>query len=228
MAGTDLTTFIYFIAAILPAIVWLWFWLQEDYIHPEPKTPIVLTFFAGALSALFVLPIESFVNKILISGIALVIAIAVIEEIVKFGIVAIINFKAKYLDEAVDYAIYLITGAMGFAAMENILFLAGSILDYTPSFIFFTTNIRFLGATVLHGLMAAILGILIGYVHHNPKIRLNKTFIISIGLAVVIGLHALFNYFIIGGTNLGLILVLGALWIIGIVVLFLFERTKRN
>ena len=33
---------------ILPALIWLWFWLKED-LHPEPKKAISLTFFFGML-----------------------------------------------------------------------------------------------------------------------------------------------------------------------------------
>lgn len=228
MVGGELTTFLYFLAAMSPALVWLWFWLQEDYVHPEPATPVILTFFAGALSALAILPLETFMSKVLFSGIALIIAVAAIEEIVKFGVVTAINFKANYVDEAIDYAVYLITGAMGFAMMENILFLTGAVSAYTPSFILFTTNIRFIGATVLHGLLAAILGMILGYLVYHVKIRIKKRFIFSVGLLLVITLHALFNYFIMEGTNTGLLVTIGALWFLGLIVLFLFERVKRR
>jgi len=221
-------TLVYFLIAVLPTLVWLWFWLKEDEKNPEPNGPLVITFFAGGLIALLALPMESFASKLALGSMALIIIIAAIEEIVKFGIVALINFKARYMDERIDYPIYLITGAMGFAMMENVLFFFGTIFEQDLSFIFFTTNMRFLGATVLHGLMGAILGLVIGYGLYRFKSSGKRILTGVIGLGLVTGLHALFNYFIINESNTVLILTLGALWLIGIIVLFFFERARRN
>ena len=44
-----------FILGLIPALVWLWFWLKED-IHPEPAKMITLSFIGGMVAVLFVLP----------------------------------------------------------------------------------------------------------------------------------------------------------------------------
>ena len=49
------TIFFSFLLGIVPALVWLWFWLREDTKHPEPRSLILLTFFYGALSVVFAL-----------------------------------------------------------------------------------------------------------------------------------------------------------------------------
>ncbi len=53
-----------FISGILPALLWLWFWLREDNLHPEPRSRIAKTFMAGVFSVVIVLPLQMFIaNK---------------------------------------------------------------------------------------------------------------------------------------------------------------------
>jgi len=86
-----------------------------------------------------------------------------------FFVVFLIAFHSTYLDEPIDYAIYLITGALGFAAVENILFLIEPALQQDISFIIETGTLRFLGATVLHSVLAAILGIIVWFLYSQVK-----------------------------------------------------------
>ena len=53
------------VAGVIPALLWLWFWLREDREHPEPKGLLLITFFLGVIAVLFVLPIEKFLGSIL-------------------------------------------------------------------------------------------------------------------------------------------------------------------
>ena len=46
----------------LPALFWLWFWLREDKIHPEPKKAIFKAFFFGALAVPFSILLEQATN----------------------------------------------------------------------------------------------------------------------------------------------------------------------
>ena len=47
-----------FAGGILPALIWLWFWLREDREAPEPRGLIALSFAAGMAVVYFVLPIQ--------------------------------------------------------------------------------------------------------------------------------------------------------------------------
>ena len=35
-----------FLAGLIPALFWLWFWLREDKAHPEPRALIATSFIA--------------------------------------------------------------------------------------------------------------------------------------------------------------------------------------
>ena len=112
-----------FILGLLPALLWLWFWLKED-IHPEPAKMITLSFLGGMLSVLLVLPFQKLVYDYIKNAYLLSFVIwAASEEIFKFLFVYFIALKRKVTDEPVDDIIYLIISALGFVTFENTLFL---------------------------------------------------------------------------------------------------------
>ena len=57
----DSTAFaIAFLAGLIPALFWLWFWLREDKARPEPRILIATAFIAGILIVPLVLPLQQF------------------------------------------------------------------------------------------------------------------------------------------------------------------------
>jgi RsiW-degrading membrane proteinase PrsW (M82 family) len=222
---TSHIVFVIFVTGILPTLLWLFFWLREDRFQPEPRGLLILTFIAGAISVLLILPLEQFIRATGILGTELIFVYAAIEELVKFFIVYLIDFNSSYLDEPIDYAIYLITGALGFATMENVMFLLKPELRVDISFVIETGIFRFLGASILHSVLAATLGIIVGFVFY--KRRAIRTMYIVLGLAVVMILHTIFNYFIIKYVEINVYLTLAILWIVTIIIIALFERVRR-
>tara|TARA_B100001179_G_scaffold218685_1_gene191643 strand:+ start:41 stop:733 length:693 start_codon:yes stop_codon:yes gene_type:complete len=216
---------IIFLTGVLPTLLWLFFWLREDRFHPEPLGLLLITFIAGGLMVFLILPFEQFVKMLGAEGTEKILIFAAAEEIAKFSVVFFIDFKSSYLDEPVDYAIYLITGALGFATVENVLFLIEPSLQQDISFIVETGTLRFLGATILHSVLAATLGIIIGFVFF--KKRSIKFIFGVIGLGIVIILHTVFNSFIIKYVEINGLLTLGILWIVTLIIIGLFERVRR-
>ncbi len=217
---------------ILPALLWLWFWLKEDS-HPEPRRILILTFLAGMIMAvvsLFLEQIAQWAISDFFSGFSpafvtvfLLIVWAAIEETAKYR-AAKKALKLKTFDEPVDALIYLITAALGFAALENVLFLLKVFSDQSMVVGFITGNLRFLGATLLHLSASAIVGVSIAFsFFHKEKMGRNVFW----GLTLATALHALFNYLIIksGGANLFKILV--PLWLAVIVLMLVFEKIRN-
>ncbi len=209
---------------LVPAFLWLWFWLREDDEHPEPRGILLLTFLIGMGSVFVVLPLENFVEGLIHDKRALTIAWAAIEEVIKYVAVLFVALKSSSADEPVDFAIYLITGALGFAAMENALFLVDPVAlgDATVSLL--TGNFRFLGAMLLHAVASGMIGIALGLSFYRGWF-LKKTFLV-IGLIAAISLHSIFNFLIIGSDK-GLFGVFSLLWGVTIIVLLLFEQLRR-
>ncbi len=115
--------FIALLGGILPAIFWLWFWLKEDSVRPEPRGLLFLLFIAGMLSVVFVIPVEKFLHETITNQTYLLAGWAAVEEIMKFLAFFLLASRSRFLDEPIDYAIMMLTVALGFAALENTLFI---------------------------------------------------------------------------------------------------------
>jgi RsiW-degrading membrane proteinase PrsW (M82 family) len=220
------------IGGLLPALLWLWFWLKEDK-NPEPRRVLVLTFLAGmvmAIVALFLEQIAQFIVKSIMGYIfpaagtlILLFVWATIEEIAKYAAARRIAFPLPCFDEPVDALIYLITAALGFAALENILFLIKIFSDQGMIVGIITGNLRFLGATLLHVVTSATVGASIAFsFFHREKITRN----ILGGLLLATILHTSFNFFIINGRGINFFEILIPLWLTAIILFFVFEKIK--
>ncbi|MBN2094036.1 MAG: PrsW family intramembrane metalloprotease [Candidatus Zambryskibacteria bacterium] len=214
------------VGGVLPALIWLWFWLKEDCLHPEPKSRIIIAFLGGMAAVFVVLPIEKFIFSNSLTGITIttVFMWAGIEEIVKYLSAYFTSLRNKEMNEPVDAIIYMITVALGFSALENSLFIfnlidSGSFLQSVT-----TGNSRFLGATLLHVASSAIIGIMIGLSYYK-KYLTKRTFLLT-GIVLSILLHTLFNLLIIKASN-NLFLVFSGVWILIVLIIVLFEKVKK-
>ncbi|OGZ04492.1 MAG: hypothetical protein A2648_01485 [Candidatus Lloydbacteria bacterium RIFCSPHIGHO2_01_FULL_41_20] len=218
------TIFIALTGGILPALLWLWFWLKED-LHPEPRGLLIFSFLAGMCAVIIVLPIEKFFYTRMQDGIWLITAWSATEEITKYFAAYFIAFKTRFLDEPMDYVIYMITVALGFAALENTLFLISTIEKSGLAEGLATQNLRFIGASLLHVIGSASIGIAMALSYYRGWF-MKKTYLLF-GLASAIVLHALFNFFIIKGSGDNIFTVFGFVWVIAVLFLLIFEKIKR-
>lgn len=214
-------------AAILPAFVWLVFFLKED-IHPEPKRLIIFTFLGGAFATipavLFQAAFQEFFTTFVPGFLMFIIIFALIEEVLKFAGAYFTVGKNPELDEPVDTMIYMIAAAMGFAAVENV-FVLSNIFNSQDSigFAFNVLILRFVGAVLLHVVASA----LVGYYWGKVRFLGAPKKILIWGILVATAVHVLFNYLIIkfAGTN-----ILYPTMLLVFVVLFVFvdfEKLKR-
>jgi RsiW-degrading membrane proteinase PrsW (M82 family) len=212
------------LGGIAPALLWLWFWLKEDSTNPEPKGLLLLTFIGGILSVFAVLPLQRFSEGLIQNQTTLLVVWAGLEEFVKYFFVAIIALRSRHCDEPVDFAIYMITGALGFAALENTLFLLDpvSLQDSVVSLL--TGNLRFIGSMLLHVVASGIIGMAIGFAYYRNFVR--REIALFTGLILSIALHSAFNYFIINSTQ-QIFSVFTLLWIAALIFIFLFELLRR-
>lgn len=218
------TLIIAFASGILPAIFWLWFWLKEDS-HPEPKWLLILTFIGGMLSTIAVIPVEKIALSIIGTGSLLIFIWALIEETFKFWAAKIVALSRKEDDEPIDPIIYMITSALGFAALENALFIINPLLNEGFVGALLTGNMRFIGATLLHTLTSGIIGAFIGLAFYRKSTAKRTYFYTGFFLAVL--LHTLFNFFIINNKGEGLVAVFASVWVFIIILLLVFEIIKR-
>lgn len=231
------TIFFAFFAGILPAVIWLIFWLREDAEHPEPRKYVLMAFGYGALSVPFALALQLGANALF--GVAdtpslatehfwyafvVVCCWAFSEELVKYVAAWNGGLKKAVTDEAVDVPIYMISAALGFAALENSLFLLAPLLEGNIMAAIVTTKLRFIGAALVHVASSALIGIFAGYSLFFSK-QVRRLYLVS-GFFLATVLHAMFNLFIIKNSQnsfAGFLLV----WLFVVLIIVLFERIKR-
>ncbi len=219
------------LGGVLPPLLWLWFWLKEDR-HPEPRKVIISTFLAG----MFTVPLAFMLERALslaakasgiyqVAGgfIALLFLWALIEEILKYLAAKYTALQNKSFDEPVDALIYMITAALGFAALENIFFLINAF-GVNPMSGVMTANLRFMGATLLHMATSGIVGASIGFSFFRKSAGKRN---LAIGLLLATLLHFAFNYFIIQNKDGSIFNVFVPLWIFIIAIIFIFEIIKK-
>ncbi len=215
-----------FLGGIIPSLLWLWFWLKEDKKNPEPKGLLAIAFIMGMIAVFFVLHIQRFIQSNVSSEDWHLPLWAATEEIMKYLAVLVILYKTHNADEPIDWPIYLITAALGFAALENALFLIKplSLGENTVSLL--TGQFRFLGSTLLHTVSSGILGIALGISLHLRGFK--KAWHVLLGLALAIALHSVFNFFIMNNSGKNDFLkVFAFLWVVTIIVMLLFEKVRR-
>ncbi|TSC68129.1 MAG: hypothetical protein G01um101472_136 [Parcubacteria group bacterium Gr01-1014_72] len=212
------------LGGLLPALLWLFFWLREDRVHPEPRSLIMLSFLAGMGAVIVSLPLERFAEHRIASGALLFTVWAVIEEVTKLGGAYFAALRRKESDEPIDPMIYLITAALGFAALENTLFLLGSITRVGIVESIITGNLRFIGATLLHVLTSGSIGVFLGLSFY--KARWRREINLGAGLLLAILLHTAFNVRIVESSGATILVTFSLVWAAIVLLLLFFERVK--
>lgn len=177
---------------LLPSLVWMSLYLKKDR-HPEPRHLLVETFLMGMIISPLAVIFQWVLSNITgLGSSSFFLGAALIEELVKLLAVVLIALRDPEFDEPVDAMIYMIVASLGFAAIENILFLFKSI-DQGVAFATQVIVLRFIGATLLHALAGAITGYLLAiawfYREHAKKI-------IVAGILLATVFHFSFNLLI--------------------------------
>ena len=222
---------------LLPSLIWLSYYLKKD-IHPEPKKLILKVFILGAIASIPAIIIELGAHFLLdninfVAQFKLItycfIVVAVTEETVKYLVVKFSIIKNPAFDEPIDGMIYMISSALGFAAIENILSLSPLVQPFLVEKTIVTITTRFFGSTFLHTLTSGIVGYFLG----TSFFRKKKTkYLVPLGFTIAIFLHGLYDYSIIVIPNrlklISLITTLLGLFLIILIEFHKLRNTKIN
>lgn len=214
-----------FLGGVLPAFFWLWFWLREDRLHPEPRRLLVATFLLGMFSVPLAIPFEKLAEYFIPASLAVIVVWALIEELLKYVAAYTGGMHTHAENEPIDAMVYLLTAALGFAAAENMLFILNPLIEGDVFVGIITGNIRFIGTSLLHVISSSIIGGAIALSFYKSRKVRHEYF--WVGMAVAVWMHATFNHFILQSGGNGLFIVLIILWVCVIGLMLLFERVKR-
>ncbi len=213
-----------FLAGFIPVLIWLWVLEHEDK-TPEPKKLVFAAFISGMLSVLLVIPLERAAQGIASDQVVMFIMWAAIEEIAKFCAAYVSVLRRAENHEPIDSLMYMIAAALGFSALENVLFILNPLLQGNFHDALITGSVRFIGATLLHTVSSSIVGLALAFSFY--KIKELKRFYLVFGLVMAIVLHAFFNLSIILSDGSKATLAFYTVWIALVVILLLIEKVKQ-
>jgi RsiW-degrading membrane proteinase PrsW (M82 family) len=203
---------LYLSLAAAPVIIILIFIYVKDKYNKEPLRVLIRCFVGGLLSIIPIYLLNlltgyfngSFSDKINILYNSFVQA-AFVEEGVKFALVMLLTWHSKYFDEKFDGIVYAVFVSMGFALVENILYVtsAGAGVGLLRAF---TT-------VPAHAIFGINMGYYIGLAKYNAKKRKLYLFL---AFFISFLLHGFFNLIVMIGVS---ILLLGFIFY----VMFLYN-----
>ena len=204
------------IASITPVIIFLYLIFKKDK-SKEPINLLAKCFFGGFLSIIITLIIDipmtfigdSFHTPLFKSFFDAFFIAAIPEELSKFIILYWIIWKSKFFDEQYDGIIYAVFVSLGFALVENIVY----VFQHGMGVAF----IRAILAVPGHGLFAVAMGYFISIAKFSKEGYQQKY--LALSLLVPMLFHGTYDFILMYGNSLG---ESGAGFVVLLLILFTF------
>lgn len=178
------------LAALLPsAVIMRWFHTRDA--EPEPRGALWKTFGWGVASIIPVLvvvrtyagAVESITDPLMLGLAEAFLCAAVPEEFFKYVVVAGFATRLRDFDEPMDGIVYGVAASLGFATLENVLYVAEGGLV--------VALIRAVTAVPGHALYGAVMGVYVGRAVFEPA-RANRHMTLALFWPIV--LHGLYDF----------------------------------
>ncbi len=197
--------------AIAPALLWLWYFYRRDRYEPEPRLLVIRVFLLGMLVTIPVAFVEGLIP--VSEAILAVVFAPILEEGAKFAIVVKTVYHRPEFNESMDGIVYAVSGALGFAAIENILYILSAYFTGSLEDLLLVYMMRALLSIPGHALFAAVWGYALGRAKCDSRAPRG---VIALGLGLAMVLHGIFNFLLIGNIlfALGMFGLVPILWVI--------------
>ncbi|MFB6113864.1 MAG: PrsW family intramembrane metalloprotease [Halodesulfurarchaeum sp.] len=192
---------VYILLSIVPALLLAVFLWRSDVLVREPLEQLVITFLLGFVLAGFAAVFNSAFKGFFLpfgaigSLLFFFIIVGPIEESVKLLAVRLHAYRSAPFDAVIDGAVYGAMAGLGFAAIENTIYIAGQYLAVsqvggTVGVPTVTTAAVRTFAGPGHVIYSAFAGYYLGLAKFNPE---HRGPIIAKGLIVAVFIHATYN-----------------------------------
>jgi RsiW-degrading membrane proteinase PrsW (M82 family) len=211
MDRSRLVLIVSFLLAAAPALLLLRYYYRQDRERPEPKGMIVRIFLLGIAATFVAIPLEMLVSAFqqVFTGFPLLVALfrafvvaALVEEYLKLSIVRLFAYKNRNFDEVMDGVVYTVVASLGFACMENILYVMGGTV--------WTALTRAFTAVPLHATASGLMGYYIGRARFAASPQTERA-LINKGLRTAIFIHGTYDLLLFAIPSLGIWLILGVI-----------------
>lgn len=219
-----ITILIVILIAIAPCAFWLWIIYRGDKYKPEPKALIIRTFLYGMGIAIPVAFIETALYPGSVEGdlslataayVAFVVA-GITEEAGKFLVVRVGAYRSPHFEEPADGLVYSAAAALGFASLENIVYVIG--------FGWQVILLRGLFSNLAHVVFSALWGYPLALTKLNMIKHKSATWW---GLAAAMAAHGIFDFLVFTGTIFSWLVIPFFLGMIALFILMLRHANKN-
>lgn len=223
-------TFLLLVVSIIPVFLLGLYIYKKDSVK-EPK-PLLIGLFVAGFLALILVVLVSIIMYFLVpdfyilentnnySGLQLFglifFEIALIEEFFKWLMIRVFGYNNKNFDQLYDIVVYSVFVALGFAAIENIIYVLPQNL--------FLGFLRAIFAVPGHVAFGVFMGYFLGLakIYRNRDKRLFKLYMLS-SVLVPTSFHAIYDFCLLKGEYLYLFIFLGF-----VIVLFISAFKRVN
>lgn len=195
-----------FIIAIIPSIaIGMAIYLADRY-DKEPLFLLTKVFLLGALSVIPVLIVENILIRInIFQGLLGAVFTAFIvagmtEEYFKRLVVLYTAYNSKYFNEKLDGIVYCSFSALGFATIENIIYV---VFRFSSNY--YVGIMRGILSVPAHSLFAITMGYYLSLAKYTEEEGLRKKYFLK-SLWIPVILHGLFNFILMAKIPLLMIL----------------------
>ena len=221
----DMKYFVIMMLALLPTFI-IGFYVYNKDTEREPLNYVLKLFLFGYMACLVSAVCETVIDYFVSTPVTFTsklfyyfFAIALFEELAKYLFLVLSSYKNKEYDQVYDAVVYSVFIALGFATVENVLYLFANS-NYE--------NVMAVGSfrAVLSVPMHACIGVIMGYYITLAKIQEDKKrekYFLASAFLVPFLIHGLFDTLLSCDQFIVLIILL---LIIGII--YIFSLTKIN
>ncbi len=213
--------------SLLPCLLWLWYFYTRSIYKRDPLPLILWTFALGGVATLIALPLN-LIGQSLVMAVAgqsqfahllvIFLVVAPVEELCKLLAVYVYAWRHQEFDEPLDGVIYSAAAALGFAAVENLIYLSRN----DASLVLLRGPLSNPG----HALFSALWGLSLSRVRSAPNIWQQRLRLLAVGWLLATVLHAVFDALLVASENVGPILF--PLPLAAIIGLFLWVRSRLH
>jgi RsiW-degrading membrane proteinase PrsW (M82 family) len=177
-------------SALVPSFLLIWYFRSRD-LNPEPSRVVWATFWLGVATVVPVLLVALPLMHVLsglpspeLRGVSYALLTAAVpEELFKFLVVVGYAARHKEFDEPMDGIVYGAVASLGFATLENVLYVSGGGLGMAL--------MRALTAVPAHAFMGAIMGYYVGQARFAAPER--RAGLYALGYFLPMTIHALYD-----------------------------------
>ncbi len=180
--------------AIVPALLLVRYYYRQDRERPEPKGLVVKVFLFGVLSALVAIPLEFLASQfqrafdprsIAYPLFKAFVVAGLVEEYLKLTVVRLTAWRNPAFDEVMDGVVYTVVAGMGFACLENVLYVMGGSMG--------TALARAFTAVPLHAVSSGLMGYSLGRSRFAVSSGAAKA-LVTRGLLTAVAFHGLYDF----------------------------------